>query len=499
LAASIFRKAHQKVHSGGALLGQTENMARGKLQFLSGDEIRRIHETSVRVLEQVGIALESKSVAKMLLENGCTTSKDGKRILIPESAVKSALAKAPKSILLASRDGKHDIRIPDHDRLFVATGGEGVYIKDLLTGETRAPRTEDLAKFVRLADTLPQVDFAWFLVGAQDQPAHLKGLAEMKTGFSCTTKHIQSAAVDTTEARDILKLASILTNGPEELAKRPIFSAVQCPISPLTFEGGLVEGQVELSRAGIPVVSMSAAVAGLTAPVTIAGMLAEINAENLASLVISQTAMKGAPWIYSSDSVMGDLKTGSIDYGALESNLARTGAGQIGKFYGLPTMVAGIGLENGSLMLGRARDGVPAMVNMALVPSDLGSGLGGLDQAAGASFEQLVLDAWVWDLAKEFIRNFAADDLAISYETIRDGGLDGNFLGKRHTLSRFKQEFTAVSKPEAVFSGRGESEPRGQLLRKAKDEVSKLLSGKPEIVVTREELAAMDDFFESQM
>jgi len=472
-------------------------MARGKLQFLLGDEIRRIHETSVRVLEEVGVVVESKSVSKMLLENGCTSSKDGKRILIPESTVKSALSKAPKSILLASRDGKHDIRIPDHDRLFVASGGEGVYIKDLLTGETRSPRTEDLAKFVRLVDSLAQIDFVWFLVGDQDQPAHLKGLAEMRTGFSSTTKHIQSAAADLTEARNILKLASILMNGREELAKRPIFSAVQCPISPLTFEGGLVEGQVELAKAGIPVVSMSAAVAGLTAPVTIAGMLTQINAENLASLVVTQTAMKGAPWIYSSDSVMGDLKTGSIDYGALESNLARTGAGQMGKFYGLPTMVAGVGIESESLLLGRARDGVATMVTQALVPSDLGSGLGGIDQAAGASFEQLVLDAWVWDLAKEFIRNFAVDDLAISFETVRDGGLDGNFLGKRHTLSRFKQEFIAVSKPEAVFSGRGESEPRGLLLKKAKEEVDKLLGKGPEIVVTREELAAMDDFFES--
>jgi len=137
------------------------------------------------------------------------------------------------------------------------------------------------------------------------------------------------------------------------------------------------------------------------------------------------------------------------------------------------------------------------MATQALVPSDLGSGLGGIDQAAGASFEQLVLDAWVWDLAKEFIRNFAVDDLAISFETVRDGGLDGNFLGKRHTLSRFKQEFIAVSKPEAVFSGRGESEPRGLLLKKAKEEVDKLLGKGPEIVVTREELAAMDNFFES--
>ena len=472
-------------------------MARGKLQFLLGDEIRRIHETSVRVLEEVGVVVESKSVTKALLENGCAASKDGERILIPESTVKSALSRAPKSILLASRDGKHDIRIPDHDRLFVASGGEGVYIKDLLTGETRSPRTEDLTKFVRLVDSLAQIDFVWFLVGAQDQPAHLKGLAEMRTGFSSTTKHIQSAAADLTEARNVLKLASVLMNGREELAKRPIFSAVQCPISPLTFERGLVEGQVELAKAEIPVVSMSAAVAGLTAPVTIAGMLTQINAENLASLVVTQTAMKGAPWIYSSDSVMGDLKTGSIDYGALESNLARTGAGQMGKFYGLPTMVAGVGIESESLLLGRARDGVATMVTQALVPSDLGSGLGGIDQAAGASFEQLVLDAWVWDLAKEFIRNFAVDDLAISFETVRDGGLDGNFLGKRHTLSRFKQEFIAVSKPEAVFSGRGESEPRGLLLKKAKEEVDKLLGKGPEIVVTREELAAMDNFFES--
>lgn len=469
------------------------------MQFLSGDEVRRIHETSVRVLEQVGIALESRSVKKMLLEAGCTESKDEMRILIPEPVVKSALAKAPKSILLASRDGKHDIRIPDQEKLFVSTGGEGVFIKDLLTGETRTPRTEDLAKFVRLTDALPQIDFVWFLVGAQEQPAHLKGLAEMRAGLSSTTKHIQSGAADVTEARNMLKLASMLTDGHEQLAKRPIFSTVQCPISPLTFEVGLVEAQVELAKAGIPVVSMSAAVAGMTAPVTIAGMLTQVNAENLASLVVTQTAMKGAPWIYSSDSVMGDLRTGSIDYGALESNLARTGAGQMGKFYGLPTMVAGIGLENSSLLLGRARDGVPMMVNQALVPSDLGSGLGGIDQAAGASFEQLVIDAWVWDLAKEFIRSFATDDLAISYETIRDGGLDNNFLGKRHTLSRFKQEFTAVSKPEGVLSGRGDSEPRGQLLKKAKAEIDKILMNRPEVVVTLEEQAAMDDFFEQQM
>lgn len=467
------------------------SMARGKLEFLLSEDIRRIHETSLRVLENVGVAVNSQAVVRLLTDNGCTQSKDGLRVLIPEPIVKSALAKAPKSILLASRDGKHDMRIPS-DRLYATNGGEGVYIKDLVTGEMHTPTSDDVRKFFELSESLPETDFCWPMVGAQEAPAHLKGFIEMKIGFESTYKHIQSAAADIREAKNLIQLASILAGGPERLSKRPFWSAVQCPISPLTFEESLVEAQVELARGGIPVVSMSAAVAGMTSPVTIAGTIAQITAENLASLVITQTASKGAPWIFSSDSVPGDLKTGSIDYGALEANLMRTSAGQMGRFYGLPTMVAGLGIENTSLLLGRVREGVPMMIMSSLVPSDLGSGFGGLDQAAGASYEQLLVDAWIWDAAKEFVRSFSADDAAISFETIRDAGLDGNFLGKRHTLGRFKQEFMAVTKPEAVTFGRGDSEPRGTLVKRAKEEVIQMLALEREIAVTKDEADEME-------
>jgi trimethylamine--corrinoid protein Co-methyltransferase len=471
-------------------------MARAKLEFLTSQEIRRIHETSLRVLEQVGVAVNSTSVAKLMTDGGCTLSKDGLRILIPESTVKSALAKVPKSVLLASRDGKHDMRIPS-DKLFATNGGEGVYIRDLVTGETRPPTSDDVRKFFQISGSLPQIDFCWPMVGAQDAPPHLKGFVEMKIGYESTHKHIMSAAADTVEAKNLLKLASILAGGPEGLAKRPFWSAVQCPISPLTFEAGLSEAQIDLARAGIPVISMSAAVAGMTSPVTIAGTIAQITAENLASLVITQTASKGAPWIFSSDSVPGDLKTGSIDYGSLEANLMRTAAGQMGRFYGLPTMTAGLSLESSSLSLGRPRDGVPLMVVQALVPSDLGSGFGGIDQAAGASYEQLLADAWVWDAAKEFIRDFGADDAAISFETIRDAGMDGNFLGKRHTLGRFKQEFMAMSKPEATMYGRNGSEPSGTLIRRAKAEIENMRALDFEPAVTKDEADEIEKLLRS--
>jgi trimethylamine--corrinoid protein Co-methyltransferase len=317
---------------------------------------------------------------------------------------------------------------------------------------------------------------------------------ELKACIEHTTKHFQGGASSAEEAREMVELASIIAGSREELTRRPFISAVECPISPLAFESGLAEAQVEFARNGIPVVAMVASVVGLTSPVTLAGSLTQINAENLASLVISQVASRGAPWIYSSDSVPGDLSTGSIDYGALEANIIRAGAGQMGRSYGLPTMVAGIGIENTSTLLARVRDGVPYMAMQGLVPSDLGSGLGGIDQAAGASFEQLVADAWIWEVACEFARDFAADDSAISFETIRDASLDGNFLSKRHTLTRFKKELSGTSSPESSFSGRGSSGKRGDLLRRAKEEVRKTLARPRTSMVTKDESARMEEF-----
>ena len=468
-------------------------MARGRMIFFDSSEMERIHATSIKVLDEVGVLIHSKLVQDLLEGAGAMRSRDGKRTLLPEGMVKAALKDASKSVLLASRDGMHDIRIPDAGRLHVANGGEGVFMKDLVTGETHSSSSDDLRDFAILVQNLQDLDFFWPMVGALEQPVRLKGIVELKTSLMYTTKHVQAMATDINEAKWMVELGSIFTGGEDELAKKPIFSAVECPISPLTFEKGLVEAQVELAKAGIPVVAMSASVSGLTSPITVSGTLAQMNAENLASLVISQAAKKGAPFIYSIDSCPGDLKTGSIDYGALEVPLLRTGAGQMARRYGLPSMVAGVGLENLAHGMVNEWEGVPHASIQSMVPSDLGAGFGGIDTATGASFEQLVADAWVWRIAKEFARDFDTSAEAISFETIRDAGIDGNFLGKRHTISRFRKETTGAVIPEASIQGRLRRGEPGDLIRRAREESKRILSGPKTPLVTREEMTLIDE------
>lgn len=452
----------------------------------------KIHATSLKVLEEVGVSVQSELVSKMLVDAGAGRSEDGHRVLIPEHMVKAAIASAPKTVLLASRDGKNDITIPSDQRMFVANGGEGVYVRNLVTGEAHNASSKDLADFAILADSLPEIDFFWPMVGALEQPVHLKGMTEAKVSIEYTTKHIQAMAADGPETNHMIQMASIVTGGVEELERRPIFSAVQCPISPLTFEKGLTEAQIEFAKHNIPVVAMAASVCGLTSPITLTGTIAQVNAENLASLVISQAARKGAPFVYSTDSCPGDLKTGNIDYMALEVPLLRAGLGQMARRYRLPSMVCAIGVDTNSLSMESAAEGVPLMSLPALVPSDLASGFGGIDNALGASLEQMVADAWIWGLTKELTRTFDSDSAAISFETIRDAGIDGNFLGKRHTISRFRKEVAATRHPE--LANKKLPQNRGELVRKARAEVERLLAKKDSLKVTREESRAMEDY-----
>ncbi len=113
-----------------------------------------------------------------------------------------------------------------------------------------------------------------------------------------------------------------------------------------------------------------------------------------------------------------------------------------------------------------------------------------MDQAAGASYELMVVDAWVWKVAQEFIREFSADNDALGFDTIKGAALDNSFLNKRHTAANFLKEFSNNREPESIFSARGQPRARGDLLLKAKDEVARILkSAKP--VVSRRESSEM--------
>ncbi|MDH4123765.1 MAG: trimethylamine methyltransferase family protein, partial [Thermoplasmata archaeon] len=303
-------------------------MAALRLQLLDKQDEDLIHSLTLKLLREIGVLIRSELVLKMLAESGAEVDVKSQIAKIPEDMIKDALRKAPKSFKMCARDPKYDMSLPVKGAPFNATTGLGVLMIDLETGKKRTTTRDDVAAFARLADALPMVDFFWPSVTAGDVDQEVHIIHELWVSLQHQTKHIQGDSISAVDARKQIELASMIVGGEKELKKRPIFSVVSCPIAPLSFEKGSIEGQLEFAKAGIPISSLSMSLSGGSAPVTIAGTVVNANAENLASLVITQTACEGAPHIYGSNSSPINMTTGNIFYEAVETPLIAAAAGQ---------------------------------------------------------------------------------------------------------------------------------------------------------------------------
>lgn len=431
-------------------------MSSARITVLSKADIEFVHQRTLWILKDPGILVGSPAALDLLKAHGASVQRESMRARLPERMVTEALERVPKRVTLASRDPKKDMVAPKKDGPpFMATNGTAVYVRDMESGGMRASTADDLRTFMVLCDAMDSLDYVWPIVTAGDAPQRSHSLTELSISLMNTTKHVQGEAMSAEEARAEIEVGAAIAGGREELAERPLFSVIQCPICPLEFEKGLVEAVIEFAKAKIPVVSMSMALLGLTSPVTLAGTIAIVNAENLASFVVSQMARAGAPVIYSSESTSPNLMSGEIHYGAVEQALTAAAAAQMAQHYGVPSMVGAFcaGIAGSSPGINVDPSELAFTCATTLTCTDFASGIGGLDQAKGAALEQVVIDCDVWETVRELRKDFEMNDERLALDLIRSVGPGGNFLKELHTAKNMRQELFAPPKEKAdVYS-----------------------------------------------
>jgi trimethylamine--corrinoid protein Co-methyltransferase len=419
-------------------------MAILRFGFMDKQEEDIIHAQSVECLERFGVLVHSQSVLRMLREAGAEVDLEKQTARIPEAVINDAIKKAPKTITLGARDPKRDLKIPVTSYPFVSTGGVTVFMTDSETGERRKATSKDLADFARLTDAMDAVDAFWPIVTTSDVPAHAQFANELWVSLQNTTKHILGSAgsgtLGTPDAKTQVALGALVAGGPEELKKRPMFSVLSCIVPPLMFEAGAVEAQVEYARAGIPIISMSMCMGGMTAPVTLAGTILTLNAENLASLVITQTAAPGAPHIYCSEATLGNPVTGLIGYRGPEAPMIFAAAAQMARRYGLPKMSGILGIDGEVPGVPIPYGEVSAVMLSTMSGTDLCSGIGGLDLDKGCSLEQVVIDSVMWEEYRAFMRDFMVTEETAALKVIERVGQGNTFLNDPHTVRNFRSQ-----------------------------------------------------------
>jgi len=465
---------------------------RTMMSFLVEEEVEKIHEASMQVLENTGVKIGSEKVRKMLVKKGAKA--EGSIVKLPKPLVKQAIKLINKEILLAARDPGCDLILPAGQFPFNATSGFSPFVKDLETGVTRNSTGQDLKEFAVLCDALEKVSFFWPIVFPTDEAPLLEELCALDISLRNIRKHVQCSCSSELTAKWQIRLAGVVAGGADNLRKRPIFSAVASPISPLFFEKNVAEAMVVLAEAGIPVVPMTMSLTGTTAPATLAGTITLANAEELASLVIVKCANPDAPMIYATDAAPLDLRTGIVNYTAPEYPLLAAGCAQMARYYGLPGMVAHDASEERPFehVSGFER-GVLKVVISLMTRTDLSSWIGSLDNCLNASLIDVLLDTEACDRAFAYLRSFEVNDETLALKVIDEAGPGGHFLAHKHTLKHFRKELcTQKLQDSFIFN----ESPGEDYYQRAKQRVKIILAEHsvpaPEQVVLQEMDQVMD-------
>jgi trimethylamine--corrinoid protein Co-methyltransferase len=443
------------------------------LNLLEPEDIEAVDQATRTLLAQSGVDVNSAIARKALRSVGAQVGDRGPRILIPESVLHEMLRKAPREILLASRDGRHDVRVPD-GHTYMATDGCGVNVLDFETGERHPSVTKDLADLTRVADALDAVDYQWPMSVAGDVPNEIHGLVEAATAFENTTKHIQHEALSAREAETMVEMAASITGGREKLRHRPILSSIQCPVSPLILEEGSIEALMTLGRAGIPVAPMSMVLLGGSSPVDLASALVVSNAEILASVCVAEAAVPAAPIFWSIASGPIDMRSGSFASGSPEMAVLSAAGAQLARHYGLPSLVAAAASDADTPGFQAGLEKVATGLMSMLAGPDTVSGIGGLDTDSTMSLEQLVLDAEIVDYIRRTLLPLRVNSETIHLELLKRLGPGGNYLREKHTLLHFREALWSSN--ILLREGYVEGKPADQRVReRARARVRELL------------------------
>ena len=408
--------------------------------LLTQEQVERTHEASLEVLENVGLLVRNERARDIFAKHGCHVDAETQFVKFPRAVVEQFRKMLPPSFTFRGRDPKFDKTIPQDGPILV-TGSSAPDIIDPITGKERRARSDDIARIAHLVNELPAYDVFSVSTLADDAPEGQFTLARLYPALKYCLKPIRSTTKDMDDAATIMKMLYAIAGSEAAYMERPFVTHHYCPVvSPLTMDHLSTEAIIFFSEKGLPVYPSIVPNAGLTSPMSMAGTLAQGNAEFLAAAVLMQMAREGTPTIYASLPTVADMRTGAYASGGIECGMLHMAFAQMARFYNVPSG-GYIGLTNSKINDAQSgyETGMSAVAGL-LGGADMFNMGGLLDALKAFDFAKAVIDDEITQMLKRMKRgvNFNEEELAV--DVIAKVGPGGSFMMQPHTSKRMKSE-----------------------------------------------------------
>ena len=404
---------------------------------LTATDIERIDAASLRILAEIGIRVDDAALRDLAIGAGAKSGSAADRVLLPAEMVRESVAMAPAEARFADASGRVTALSPGG----AVTFWTGAALNYAAGGKHRAICGDDLAEFARIADRLESV-FAVVGTSVEDVPPPARDVVGMRILAENTGKHLRPLLFTAAGVKPIIEMAEIIADG-RALSGCPLVSFGYSCLSPLHWAQITIDLWRESGGRGIPVMLNGEPIAGATSPVTLAGSIAQSNAEILAGVVFTQLLEPGRPVVHNLGFAhTTDMHTGACLSASAECAMMACAGAQLAAHYELPSaswMCTESHTDDAQASMEKALTGLAhaaAGVNIIW-------GMGQLASQKALSPVQLVIDDEIARWAIRFRKGVTVDDEALAMGAVADvaAGRE-DFLAHPHTLERFRDELS---------------------------------------------------------
>jgi trimethylamine--corrinoid protein Co-methyltransferase len=411
------------------------------MELLSPDQMQQLHDTSMRILSELGIRVMSDRVMDIFEGAGAIVDRETSTIRIDESIVMAAIATAPSQFTLTPRNLEKRLQIGGNHICFGLVAGPP-NVHDRINGR-RSGNLPDYENFIRLAHHFNAID----IIGNQvtspmELPANNRHLDTYRANLTLSDLSFHCTAIGRGRAMDGINMMAISRGiSVAEMALDPSVITIISVNSPRLFDDAMGEGLIAMAEHGQPVTVTPFTLMGAMTPVTLPAALAQQNAEALFGIALTQLVKPGTPVMYGAFTSNVDMRSGAPAFGTPENTKANVIAGQLARRYSLPYRTSNANASN-AVDLQAAYE-----TEMATWGAIMGGGnmiyhaAGWLEGGLTASYEKLILDVEIIQNMTEFLRpiDFTEDDLG--FEAIKSVQTGGHFFGAQHTMERYETAF----------------------------------------------------------
>ena len=409
------------------------------VELLSSEACEIIEANAETLMEEIGIEFR-RDPESLRLWKQAGADVQGERVRIPRGLARQLLKTAPSEFTVTARNPARSVRFGGNSTVFSPVGGPP-FVSDLDHGR-RYGTLADLVNFIKLAHAAPPIHFAGgTAVEPMDIPEGKRHLDTQYAYFRHTDMACEATPETPGHALDAVHMAEHVF-GRDVVANGPVVLGNINSNSPLTFDGRMLGALRVFAGHNQGTLIVPAVLAGAMGPVTPAGCLAELLAECLAGMALTQLVRPGAPVIMGSFVGAISMRTGAPTFGTAEATQMIFATTQLARRLGVPVR------SGGSLCSSKVADAQAAYESAHTLLPSLLAGVNLVTHAAGwlegglvSSYEKFVMDVDQLTMMQALGGGLDISERGQAMDALREVGPGGHFLGCAHTQANFEKAF----------------------------------------------------------